>query len=322
MWKLNGTLIFQPDRTVIVGSRSIEIRHSHNWAKLHIFINAIKTGLSSNDLSEWSRDPVFARFIALLKELYLLCPYTNEYSGTSLERSYEFYRSFWTRGSGDYGPFRSEALVTIIGCGGLGANLVINLALSGMRRFHLIDHDVVAISNLNRQHTYRVSDIGHLKVDVLAEQLRHLVPNVWISTSATKIISLADIDEVARTTDFVVGAFDSPVHRSQRICANHAHRKNVPVIFGTVGYRYLVLGPLLVSADAKQRFLRESDTAPAITAENITGSNPATNALLSALVSCEILKYFYGWGPVQCLNKRIMIDPLNIAVKRVTSYED
>lgn len=59
-----------------------------------------------------------------------------------------------------------DARVTIAGAGGLGSNIAIALARSGVGHLTLIDFDVIEMSNLNRQQ-YKVSQVGMPKVVAL-----------------------------------------------------------------------------------------------------------------------------------------------------------
>ncbi len=70
--------------------------------------------------------------------------------------------------------------VGIAGAGGLGSNVAMLLARSGLERLTIIDHDSVEPSNLNRQH-YWPRHIGQSKVEALKESLLALNPHIRLS---------------------------------------------------------------------------------------------------------------------------------------------
>ncbi|MCF8504676.1 MAG: HesA/MoeB/ThiF family protein [Caulobacter sp.] len=74
--------------------------------------------------------------------------------------------------------------VLLIGAGGLGAPAALYLAAAGVGRIGIVDPDTVALSNLQRQVLYATADVGRDKVDVTAERLNALNPDITIEPHA------------------------------------------------------------------------------------------------------------------------------------------
>lgn len=100
-----------------------------------------------------------------------------------------------------------EATVSILGCGGLGSNIAMMLARSGIGHINLYDFDVVEYSNLNRQN-YSVNEVGQRKVDATKNRLEETLP--FVDVKAYNIyLDDENLDQILDGANYFVEAFDN-----------------------------------------------------------------------------------------------------------------
>ncbi len=136
------------------------------------------------------------------------CAITNS-DRQPLPARYEKLRTLW----GEEGLRRiMNAHVLVLGVGGVGSNCIEALARGGVGRLTILDRDVVAESNINRQAIAFYSTIGQRKVDVMAAMIEDINPEAQV----TKIFDflrqeeMAEfLDTYARDVDYVVDAIDT-----------------------------------------------------------------------------------------------------------------
>lgn len=102
----------------------------------------------------------------------------------------------------------NQAVVAISGLGGLGSNIAVQLCRCGIGTLRLFDFDTVDISNLNRQ-SYFIEDLGRLKTEALAEQLRRINPYVTVHAETIRLTG-KNAGALLRDCNIVIEAFDDP----------------------------------------------------------------------------------------------------------------
>ncbi len=117
------------------------------------------------------------------------------------------------------------ATVMIVGCGAVGSFAIESLARSGVGRIIVVDNDVVAASNINRQLFALDSTVNLPKVDVAAARIRDINPDAHVV--AMNMFWDADTDIDIRP-DFVIDAIDSVPSKIALYQWCNAH--NIPFI--------------------------------------------------------------------------------------------
>ena len=179
-----------PGRTygaIVVGQSAVAGRlwHGRRWTPLdHVLVTGPHIELWSGDGSPMPRN-----------------------SRASVQHSDRYDRQ--VRAFGQEGQSKiARCRVAVVGEGGIGSIVTVQLAHLGVRDIALIDADRVEESNLNRLAGATPSDVGQLKVDLAEVQFRRVSPVASVCSVPEEIRTESAL-EAAQSADVLFGCVDT-----------------------------------------------------------------------------------------------------------------
>lgn len=123
----------------------------------------------------------------------------------------------------------NKATVLVVGLGGVGSFAAEFLARSGVGNMTIVDGDTVDITNINRQLPALHSTIGKHKVDIVAERLLEINPNLNL-TKINEFLNPERMSEVLDSDqfDYVLDCIDSVTPKVCLIIA--ARRRKIKIV--------------------------------------------------------------------------------------------
>ncbi len=122
----------------------------------------------------------------------------------------------------------AAARVAIFGIGGVGGYAAEALARSGVGTLDLIDSDVVALSNLNRQIIATHSTLGIYKVDAAAARIKDINPSAVVNTYRVFYTPETENQFDFRKYDYIIDAIDTVTGKIALVM--NAQAAGVPII--------------------------------------------------------------------------------------------
>jgi molybdopterin/thiamine biosynthesis adenylyltransferase len=150
------------------------------------------------------------------------------------ERNINFFGSFAGLADNKYDQQRKlrDCHVTLLGLGGLGSHILLDIAAMGIGHVRAVEFDRVELSNLNRQILYREEDIGAEKLHLAVDRVRQFNPHIDIEPVSLRITSTQDVLDVIENTDVVISVADRPkmeiAHWVNEACVT----RGIPLITG------------------------------------------------------------------------------------------
>ncbi|PFG36771.1 molybdopterin/thiamine biosynthesis adenylyltransferase [Flavimobilis soli] len=204
-----------------------------------------------------------------------------------------------------------NARVCVLGAGGLGSPAISYLVAAGVGTLGVVDDDVVALSNLQRQVLHRTEDVGTPKTRSAARAARALDPSVDVVLHEVRLTE-ANADEILRDYDVVLDGTDS--FDTRYLVSDACARLGLPVVWASVLQMDAQVSVFWADApDDRGLTLRDlfpeppaPGTVPSCSQAGVLG---AMCGQVGSLMATEAIKLVAGIGDV-LLGRVLVIDAL------------
>lgn len=180
-----------------------------------------------------------------------------------------------------------SARVAIAGCGGLGVNVITQLAIAGVSNFVLADPQAPDITNLNRQFIYTAADYRP-KAEVAAQWILALNPLADIEVHNEPVT--VDNRAIFAGCDIIVDCLDN--FGSRMVLSDLSEEMGVPLVHaGVTGTE----GQIAVCIPGSTPSLRDMIGTMA-DPEGVVPSVGAAVSVIASMEALEVLKVISGIG--------------------------
>ena len=202
-----------------------------------------------------------------------------------------------------------DAKVLVAGAGGLGSNVIANLASLGIGNIGIIDNDKVELSNLNRQYIHKFDNIGKNKVESAKEWINSFNPDINVEIYQTRLDE-NNYKEIISSYDMIIDCFDS--YKSKFLLNKIAVENNKILIHGGITEFYGQVTVIIPHQTAcLSCFISDTDIEVCETKGSIS---PAV-ATIASIQSMETVKILLGIG-IPLTNQLLSYNGLNQSFKK------
>jgi len=198
----------------------------------------------------------------------------------------------------------------IVGCGGLGGFVTELLARVGVGRLTVVDGDVFAESNLNRQLYCTPVTMGKSKAAAAAERVGAVNPLVSCE-AICEFLTEENAERLLAGHDIAVDALDNADSRALLLEA--AARAGIPLIHGAIA-GFLGRVSVIYPGDAASALLSAGHDRGI---EQETGNLSFTASCIASIQAAETVKCLLSKGQ-PCRNRTIEVDLLGGVFESIT----
>lgn len=121
--------------------------------------------------------------------------------------------------------------VLVVGCGGLGGNLISILLRIGVGYLRIVDGDVFETTNLNRQLFCSIPALGHNKARIAAQRAGNINPDVALDV-VEEFLTEENAQTLLQNCDIALDALDNIPGR--RLLAAACEKAGIPLVYGAI----------------------------------------------------------------------------------------
>ncbi len=193
--------------------------------------------------------------------------------------------------------------VLVMGAGGLGSGVIMNLAAMGVGQIKVVDSDVVEVDNFNRQFIHKEKNLNRAKVISAKEWIQEFNSDIKVEIDKVRINDL-NYYNVIQGYDIIVDCFDG--YEAKYMLNEIALRHKIPLVHGGIlGTK----GQVTTIVPDKTGCLNCIVAKPkSFSKTQIATFSPIVNTI-SALQANEVFKMVTGFGEA-LLNKVLIFDGL------------
>lgn len=231
------------------------------------------------------------------------------------ERLERYSRQLMLPGFGEQAQRRLRASrILVVGAGGLGSAAVPVLAAAGIGMIGVADDDLVELSNLHRQLSHGVADIGARKTASLAATVRAIDPDCHVVTHDVRL-SAANLLEILAGYDLVIDGSDN--FPTRYLVNDATSLVGKPLIWGSI-LRYQ--GQVGVSWEGHGPTYRDLFPTPpppedALSCE-LGGVLPSLCPAVGSFLATEAIKIITGIGS-PLLGRVLVYDALSASTREI-----
>lgn len=191
----------------------------------------------------------------------------------------------------------SESRVAVVGAGGLGGHVIVQLARIGIGQLVVVDQDIFDETNLNRQALCTKESLGKPKAETAALAVGSVNPGVEVLPFTVKLGS-HNAPEILAGSDVIVDALDNIKDRF--ILEKSAKKLAVPLVHAAVaGFEGRVMTIYPNDPGLKQLYrTKGSHRNKAKSPESILGVPTFTPSLIATFQAMEVLKILLNRGKI------------------------